>query len=347
MLRGTEQCYFRQNPSHMLITSPLPKAGVLPAPVTKRTGHQAPSVCLIHPFDPKMLSGSVVAASLDRMCHKLDERWKQRHSRQVYEPVLEKFRGVLGDLNYNTHKKSICIFLSEEEVKILYLDILVRPALLVDRPFNIRDVIDNKSEKDRYLALLISEEKASLYVNDFEMNSKLVYELPAAPYGGDFITEINRGLGELRRYHPHPLFVFGDQSGIRQLESLTGDPEIVFRYQETDPGFTIDEIPVFVEPYSKDWQAVNRWQMLSRMLEGYHKGKVAVGVPAISKVLNRHDHSLLVMEKNYTCTAVAGCRDKNGSPLKDMAGELIEKVLVNGGDVCLTEEALPPFILFG
>lgn len=330
----------------MQITSPLPKSGVLPGLATKETGHQAPSVCLIHPFDPKMLSASVVAASLRRMHRELGERWKQRHSRKVYGPTLEKFQAVLKDLNYNSHKKGICIFLSEEETKVLYLDIPVRPALLIDRPFDVRDIIDYKNDKDQYLALLITDEKAGLYVNDFGVSRKLVYELPAAPYGENFMAEIYRGLGELRRYYPYPLFVFGEAPLIQQLESVATGPEIVFRYQATEPGFTVDQVSAFVQPYERDWAAVRRWQLLSRMLEGYHEGRVAVGVPAITKVLNRHSHSLLVMEKNYTCTAVVGCRDKNGSPLKDMAGELIEKILANGGDVCLTRDALPPFILF-
>src|SRR5690606_8600613 len=109
----------------------------------------------------------VVAASLGRMQRELDERWKRRHSRKVYGPILEKFQVVLKDLNYNSHKKGICIFLSEEETKVLYLDIPVRPALLIDRPFDIRDIIDYKNDKDQYLALLITDEKAGLYVNDF------------------------------------------------------------------------------------------------------------------------------------------------------------------------------------
>ncbi len=330
----------------MLITSPLPKSEVLTGPVMRRIGDQLPSVCLIHPFDPKMLSKATVAASLDAVSNKLQERWKERHSLQVYEPVLEKFRTVLTSLNYDTHKKSICIFLSEEEKKILYLDIEVRPVLLVDRPFNIRDIVSSKDDRNQYLALLITEKNAKLYVNDFAMHHQLVYELPAAPYGGGFIAETRRGLNMLRKYHPYPLFVFGEQALIRQLEKEVSDPDIVFRYQATDPEFTIGEVPAFVEPHTRDWDTVKRWQILSRMLEAYQQGRVAVGVPAISSVLNRHSHSLLVMGKNYTCTAVDGCRDKNGSPLKDMAGELITKILANGGDVCLTEDALPPFILF-
>jgi len=331
----------------MPVRSPLPAPAVLPGRVIRKTSHQAPSVCLIHPFDPKMMSGSVVAASLDRMYNELSERWRQRHSRQVYGPVLEKFRTVLNSLNYNTHKKSICIFLSEKETKTLYLDIEVKPSLLVDRPFNIRDLIYSKDEQDKYLALLITEKSARLYVNDFAADHRLVYELPTAPYGDEFLSEVDMGLGEMRRYYPYPLFVFGDKLMVRRFEDATaGKPEIVFRYQATEPGFTIDDAPAFIEPHLKNWDTVKRWQILSRMLEAYHAGKIAVGIPDIRRALNRYPRCLLVMEKNYTCTAVAGCRDESGSPLKDLAGEMIEKVLSNGGDVCLTEDALPPFILF-
>ena len=54
--------------------------------------------------------------------------------------MMKKLRTIIKNLNFNTHKKSIAIFLSPVFEKVLYLDISVEEKIIIDESFEIRDL---------------------------------------------------------------------------------------------------------------------------------------------------------------------------------------------------------------
>ena len=63
----------------------------------------------------------------------------------------EEIKGIIKNLNFNTYKKSIAIYVSPVFEKVLYLDIAVEEKIIIDESFEIRDLVSCKREIQEYL----------------------------------------------------------------------------------------------------------------------------------------------------------------------------------------------------
>ena len=78
--------------------------------------------------------------------------------------VMHKLRAIIKNLNFNTHKKSIAIYVSPVFEKVLYLDIAVEEKIIIDESFEIRDLVYSKKQLHKYLVLLLSGKESRMYL---------------------------------------------------------------------------------------------------------------------------------------------------------------------------------------
>ena len=91
----------------------------------------APVVSIVMPFEPMMCSKSELEKKLQAVIESVQSVLQAAHSQIESLPVIAKLKDVINKLNYNTHKKSITIFVSPLTEKICYLNIPVRKKLLL------------------------------------------------------------------------------------------------------------------------------------------------------------------------------------------------------------------------
>ena len=84
-----------------------------------------PAISIIMPFEPKMNQKTALSHSLKIAADKVERELREAYSTEIIELVMGKLRSVISNLNYNTHKKSIAIYVSTVFEKVLYLDIAV------------------------------------------------------------------------------------------------------------------------------------------------------------------------------------------------------------------------------
>src|SRR6516225_10080227 len=123
-----------------------------------------PTVSIILPFEPKMSLKSEVNYKMKVAVGKVEKELTLNYPADEALPVIEKLHRLLRNLNYNTHKKSVAIFVSPEIEKVFYLDVPVEEKIVVDEKFEIRDLVYNKKQNIQYLVMLLSAEASKTYL---------------------------------------------------------------------------------------------------------------------------------------------------------------------------------------
>jgi hypothetical protein len=326
-----------------------------------------PSVSLIVPFEPKMSAKADLEYRLHLLCEKVKKELFKTYPADRAKPVIEKLENLVRSLDYSTYKKSIALFVSPVFEKVFYLDIPVEEKMIIDESFEIRDLVYSKKEIHKYLVLVISSERARIYLGNTVQFIRL---LSVAADNSDtylredvgraskafnpsekkevllekFLHNVDSSLGVILKASPLPLFVMGPERTVGHFKKMS-------RYTNRITGFVhgnFDEvtdqgIQKAIAPHVADWKKVKQEDLLHQLDAAQGARKLAIGLDEVWHAANRQKGRLLVVEKNYTRavhksndgTVVFDKDEINDTPfyIKDVVDDIIEKVLQYGGDV--------------
>lgn len=334
--------------------------------------HYRPAVSIIMPFEPKMTSKNELAYSLEMAVHKVQEELIENYSEEIEVLVIHKLKAVIKNLNFNTHKESIAIYVSPVFEKVLYLDVPVEKKIIVDESFEIRDLVYSKKQVHKYLLLQLSSKGGNMYIGNSETFIKIVSATPTSVFFGtsevrekdsDFsgkrerreiimdqlIHYVDKTLGIILNSYHLPLFVMGGENILGHFKKNTKYSSSVIEYV---PGnyeeATLPELKEILQPYLSDWKKVIQKDLINQMEKAADKSKLVVGMKDVWCEAMGRKGKLLLIEKNYTYAAERGSCDEiiykaiepfnKFSYIKDAVDDVIEKVLENGGDVEFVDE---------
>ncbi|HEX4956801.1 MAG TPA: hypothetical protein VFV46_01380 [Lacibacter sp.] len=334
--------------------------------------HYRPAVSVILPFEPKMNLKTEVSHALKIATDKAATEILHNYPGELGRLVVHKLYTIIQNLNYNTHKKSIAIYVSPVFEKVLYLDVPVEEKIIVDESFEIRDLVYSKKQLHKYLLLVLSSNESKVYLGDTTEFVRITTTTPenVNAYLNDepqrisnfsdmserreiimekFLRYIDHSLDILLNAYPLPLFVLGTDRIAGHFKSLTKHQAAIVDYV---PGnyeeSTVDELKQKIAPYVEDWKKVREKDLLNHLEEAAGKRKLAAGMQEVWKEAMNHKGRLLIVEKNYMYAAEHGAEADiitkaiepihNFSYIKDAVDDVIEKVLQNGGDVEFVNE---------
>lgn len=329
--------------------------------------HYRPAISVILPFDPKM-KGKVfteyaVKIAIDRV--KADLR--ENYPADICELALNKLRKIAGELNYNTLKKSVAIFVSPVFEKVLYLDIPVEEKIIVDGSFEIRDLVYSKKELHKYLVLLLSAKEYKIFLGNTSTFVRIVTGMPAvsAAYQNDapetvanfsdpaghkedlmhkFLLHIDKCLHLILNAHPLPLFVLGTERIMGHFKKLSRHSNAVIEYINGNyENAAAEELQRVLQPHVSNWKKVKESELLHKLETAAGDKTLVTGLKDVWKSAAEKKGRLLAVEKNYMAAAEQGAEAgeissitapyNKFSYIKDAVDDIIEKVLDNGGDV--------------
>ena len=329
--------------------------------------HYRPAVSIILPFEPKMSLKNVLHHSLKIAADNVERELKENYSTEMTALIMHKLNTIIKNLNYNTHKHSIAIYVSPIFEKVLYLDIAVEQKIIIDESFEIRDLVYSKKQLHKYLVLLISGKESRIYLGNSTSLDRIVSNTPESvnAYANDlpekvanfsdisarkeimmekFLRHIDNSLDIILQAYQLPLFVLGTERILGHFKSLTKHAGLVVDYI---PGnyeeLSFEALKLVLSPSISDWKKVKQKDILNRLDEAASKKKLAIGMADVWREAMRKKGRLLVVEKNYKYAAQLG----NGNDLleellepynkfsyiRDAVDDVMEKVLENGGDV--------------
>lgn len=336
--------------------------------------HYRPAVSIIIPFEPKMSLKTEIMHSLKLAADKVEKELRENYPDEMGNLVIQKLRAIFKTLNFNTHKKSIAIYVSPVFEKVLYLDITVEEKIMVDESFEIRDLVYSKKQLHKYLLLLLSGKESRLYlgnsdnfvrivsntsefseayVNDSSDTISKLSDIPAHKeiLMDKFLSHIDKGLDIILNAYHLPLFVLGTERIMGHFKKITGHNSAIVDFihgnydEATEP-----ELQKIVAPHIADWKRVKQKDLLNQLEDSAGKKKLAVGLRDVWRSAVNQRGRLLVVEKNYMYPAQQGSSKEiiyetaepynKYSYIKDAVDDVIEKVLEHGGDVEFVDEGM-------
>lgn len=336
--------------------------------------HYRPSVSVIMPFEPKMGLKAELTQALNMAADQVERELMENFPDELSLLVMRKLKTIIKNLNFNTYKKSIAVFVSPVFEKVLYLDIAVEKRIIIDESFEIRDLVYCKKEIHKYLVLQLNNKESQMYLgntttfvkilsNNSGPEEKAENDLPAKVSDfsdaarlkeiemDKFLRHVDNGLDIILKSYPLPLFVMGTERLLGHFKKLTKHNRAVIDYIHGNyDDITLPALREKLEPFIKNWSRVKQQDLLNQLDEAAGKQKLAAGMRDVWREAMGKKGRLLLVEKNYMYAAEHGSTDEiiykatepynKFSYIKDAVDDVIEKVLENGGDVEFVDEGL-------
>jgi hypothetical protein len=339
--------------------------------------HYRPAISIILPFQPKISLKTELNHALKLAIEKVEKELNENYLDEMNKLVMQKLKTILKNLNYNTHKRSIAIFISPVFEKVLYLDIAVEEKIIVDESFQIRDVIYNKKQQQKYLLLVLSSKESKVFLGNTDTIERIASSNPESTYANvneapekvanfsdmnarkeilmeKFLRNIDRSLDIILKTYDVPIFVMGAEKLIGHFKVITKhgasiNDFIAGNYEEKN----VSELKEILKSKMDDWQKIKDINVLNKLKVAFEKKQMSFGIKNVWKDAMSHKGRLLVVEKDFKYSAEhSGTDEISGkifkavepynkfSYIKDAVDDIIEKVLENGGDVEFVESGL-------
>jgi hypothetical protein len=283
--------------------------------------------------------------------------------------MIDKLRTLIAGLNYNTHKKSIAIYLSPVFERVLYLDIDVQEKITIDGAFDIRDLVNHKKKEHSYLVMLLTNKESRIYLGNDGSLVRIVTTTPkpvlpynkketAADFGGvkksmlDYFLQLaDNTLAIISRAYPLPLIILGDEELLNKFKTLCKGCHAVVNYINEDVAdATVQEIQKKIAGHIADWELVQQQYLACRLEKAVRDKRFVSGIKNVLTNAIHHKGSLLLVEKNHPYAEQQNTGEEillnimepyhPSSYVKNTVDEIIEKVFDNGGDVEFVEDNL-------
>ncbi len=329
--------------------------------------HYRPAISIILPFEPKMSAKAALNLSLAAAVRKIEKELEENYPAEMVQLMMQKLHTIIQHLNFNTHKKSIAIYVSPVFEKVLYLDIAVEEKIMVDESFEIRDLVYSKKQLHKYLVLLLDSRESRIYLGNADSFVRIVSNAarPVFAYVNDipqkvanfsdkearrevmmdkFLHYIDNGLDIILNAYHLPLFVIGPEKMLGHFNAITKHKPAIIEYVYGCYDDASDKkIIEILAPHIADWKKVIQKDLLNQLDDAASKRKLVTGMADVWREAGSGKGRLLVVEKNYMYEAAHGSGRNTITPgagslnkfscIRDAVDDVIEKVLENGGDV--------------
>ncbi|MDR3714219.1 MAG: hypothetical protein P4L51_15485 [Puia sp.] len=327
----------------------------------------SPEVSLILPFEPVLSSKEEFRHRLKAAIEKVASELEANYPDEKARPVIARLKNLLDHLPFDASKKGLAIFISPLVEKVFYLDIAVHERIVIDESFEIRDLVYMKKRLIRYLVLLLSGEAAKVYLGDGNgllpiglgvPDNKNAYErdLPTRVANfsdpamhretvlDHFLHRIDQGLTKILQSYPLPVFVMGVERVLGHFKGITRNEKSVVQFIHGNYlGASEAEVLEVVAPCINDWQKILEKVCLGKVDRAMSEGKLEYGIKQVWQAATQKNGHLLVVEKDFVYPAHEGSQPdsiyredpalNNAFYIKDAVDDIMEKVLMTGGDV--------------
>lgn len=332
-----------------------------------------PSISIIIPTNTKYPHFKHDEEKLKLVMNKVEEKILDEFPPSIADPLVAKLAKVYQEIDFTHLSKGLAIYVSREQEKIFHLPFTVVEKIIIDKSFEIRDLLYATKHTQDYLVLLISSNENKLFKGfDRSLEEiKLIdapkdvkeWKIDLPSKVGNFsdaedvkeetlekyLRDIDKSLSaELKKYD-FPVVICSAERIVFKYKSITKNQKSILDY--VSGNFEHATIPEILDKVALVFDKKNerdQEEYLKLLDDAIGKDNFASGINEVWRVAMEQRGRILLVEKNYTCPAKYGKTkytlvtkdiDKNSMyTLKDAVDDLIEVVLKFGGDVVFVED---------
>jgi len=336
--------------------------------------HYRPAVSIILPFNVKINLNAEVNQKLNIVTDQVEAELNRNYPDEICVSVLDKLKKVVENIILDTEKKSMAIYVSPVFEKVIFMDRLAKERIIIDDSFEIRDLVYDLKNTSKYLVLLVSAKQSRIYLCNNSHFVRIIPEVPesAAAYINDtpervsnftdvkerkqtlinkFLSHIDKEIEQILKAHQLPFFVLGTKKTIGHFRKVTKhDKEIIaYIYANCDKMSTVD-LKNILKPGLELWKRNKQENLLKRLEQAAGKGNLILGIKEIWQEISNQRSGILIVESNYVFAAQRGptpdiiteISEPNNefSYIRDAVDDVIEKILLSGGDIEFTDPGI-------
>jgi hypothetical protein len=329
--------------------------------------HYRPAISIILPFEAKVNLKHDTAHALNVITDKLKRELAINYPEDLCKKVIDKLHNITENLDFDTSKKSIAIYVSPVFEKVLYLDFKAEEKIVVDESFEIRDLVFGKKQMLKYLLLIISGKETRIFLGSTEKYIKIATHTPenVFAYINDppekvanfsdanerkrivlekFLQHIDKSLENILNAYHLPLFVLAPPRVLGHFKKVSKHQNhvIEFIHGNFDKS-SLQELKEIMEPHIEAWKKKHQADVIEQLDDAASQKKLVVGIRNVWREAMLLKGHLLVVEKDFMYAAQHAAKaDQIYKPtepinqllyVKDAVDDVIEKVLLSGGDV--------------
>lgn len=315
-----------------------------------------PSVSIIMPLETDISLEKELKHKLKTTLDKVKKELLTNYPEDRTVAVVNKLEHLFQNIDYHTKKKSIGIFVSPLVEKIFYLKNPVHEKIVIDKSFEIRDLIYNNENTIPHLILLLSGATAKVYLSDAMELTPIKFEVPThvESYENDspervsnfsdpgkhkedllnkFLNHIDMALSTIIKAHPFPVFVIGPEKILGYFNKLSKNSESIIKnihgnYMEA----TKPEILELIGSNYSSLQKPRETEILKELEQAADNHKIASGIKDVWYAAAEKTGKLLVIEKDIIFPAEEESFS-NEIQKEDLIDLIIENVLESGGNI--------------
>ena len=324
-----------------------------------------PCISLVINFEPKLSGRNELEQKLKAHQQRIERQLVQEYPSEKAMPLVEKLQAAIRNVNYNSYKKSLALYVSENIQKTYYLNIEVTEKSIIDDSFEIRDLVLSKKEQRKFLVLHVAEQHSSFYVfeegqlsrirtNSFSHLRHKLGDLPAIVdmekqrqiLVEKFLLLTDECIPGILSDHPFPIFVLGKENIVSGFKKISNSLPSIIRFIVGEFDVLNErQVAAVLSPHLDQWKQVFVQSLLMRVEAAFSASLLACGMEEVWTEAYRNNCRLLIVENDYSCPAQHGATadqmrftgTTSGFYIKDAVDDAIEMVLLNGGDVEFVE----------
>lgn len=334
-----------------------------------RLEEAVPSVMLTMPFDPKMTDRRMIEQGLSVLIGQALEQMETRFPKAHIARVYQKLTRLSKQLEYSTHKISLAIMVSPDFEKVYYLNFPVQEQVTIGDTFDFRKLAMQKKAEDKFLLMMLSENRLRICLADEHSVTPLVLghprhiDLPQRVGNfsdpekvrelrlDKFLVQSDHSLRIILHAYDYPLVVMGCRKTIGRFRQLSKHSRhiaevITGNFDDSSPSELLRQL----KKVRIDTLRLREKHNLLLLANAQEDRKLATGIQECSQAAYMGNARLLIVEKGYQVTTfitsrsdlheVKGLDRDSRLPLKDLVDSTIEKVLQNGGEVEFVEDGV-------
>ncbi len=329
--------------------------------------HYWPSISLIMPFIAKVNLETELGHSFKVAVDEIDRELKNNYPGDISNLMMLKLKMAIGKVNPRVPKNGVAIYISPVFEKIVYLDVLVKERIIIDESFEIRDLLYSKKRCAKYLLLILSAKQFGVYLGSLNQLTKIETSIPESvnAYINEwpekvanftdsndrkqvviqkFLQHIDTELGRIIIDYELPVFVMG-------VKKILGVFKNISKHQESIAGYisgnyekvSFAKLEEILKSHLEQWRH-EKDKTVVRILDiAEGKNKLIKGIKPVWEAAMENLGNRVFVESDFVFSAQRGATPNliealeqpynKFSYIRDAVDDIIEKVLLNGGDV--------------
>lgn len=333
--------------------------------------HYRPSISLIMPFTAKINLETELKQSFKIAVDKVERELKDNYPIEVSELMVRKLQTTIDEVVLRSSKKGVAVYVSPIFEKIVYLDVIVQERIVIDESFEIRDLIFSNKHCVRYLLLLLSAKQYCLYLGNLNQFTKIEMKAPESisSYMNEwpekvanftdsvnrkqvvvnkFLQHIDTDLGQVIQEYQLPVFVMGTKKILGHFKKISKHPDAVAGFISGNYSkLSFSKLEDVLQSHLEFWRVEKDKTAVKSLDIAESKNKLITGIkPVWEAVMNNLGNKVFV-ESNFKFSAQRGAMPNlieelqqpynEFSYIRDAVDDIIERVIINGGDVDFVE----------